>query len=104
MMQIVQELCKRPGLNRTGNVTCYHRVGRVVVGIGTPPPPRSQASVPPVVPGGGHTRLRERGRLGPNSDEGTYTVVLNIYIYMYFEPVGLAVRSNGIIVYLGPSV
>jgi hypothetical protein len=32
--------------------------------------------------GGGHTRLRERGWGSPNSDEGTYTVVL--YIYKYF--------------------
>jgi hypothetical protein len=30
-----------------------------------------------LVPGGGeHTRLRERGWVGPNSDDGTDTVVL----------------------------
>jgi hypothetical protein len=57
----------------------YHRVGRVlsffstVVGIGTPPTPHPQASVPPP-PGSG-----ERDTL----DEGTYTVVLNVYC-MYF--------------------
>ena len=32
--------------------------------------------------GGGHTRWRERGWESPYSDEGTYTVVL--FIYMYF--------------------
>ncbi len=32
----------------------------------------------PLVRGGGHTRLRERGLGSPNSDEGTYTVVLYI--------------------------
>ncbi len=68
---------------------CYHRVGRVlsvspVVGIGTPPPLQQQASVPlhPLVRGGGHTRLRLKGWGSPNSNEGTYTVVL--YIYKYF--------------------
>jgi hypothetical protein len=39
----------------------------------TPPPP------PP--PGFGHTRWRERGWESPNSDEGTYTVVLCKYTY-----------------------
>ncbi len=33
---------------------------------------------PPFGPGGGHTRLRERGWGSPNSDERTYTVVLYI--------------------------
>ncbi len=33
--------------------------------------------------GEGHSRLRERGG-GPNSDEGTYTVVLYRSICMYF--------------------
>ncbi len=65
-----------------------HRVGRVlsfspVVGIGTPPTPHPQASVPPplLVPGEGYTRWRERGRESPSSDEGTHTVVLFIYTY-----------------------
>ncbi len=40
------------------------------------PPPN------PLVPGG-HTRLRVKEWGSPYSDEGTYTVVL--YIYMYFE-------------------
>jgi hypothetical protein len=72
-----------------------HRVGRVlsvspVVGIGTPPPLEPQASVPPhpLVRGGGHTRLRLKGWGSPNSNEGTYTVVL--YIYKHF--VGLVLR------------
>jgi hypothetical protein len=66
-----------------------HRVGRVlsvspVIGIGTPPPLLPQASVPPhpLVWGGGHTRLRLKRWGSPNSNEGTYTVVL--YIYKYF--------------------
>ncbi len=68
-----------------------HRVGRVlsvsqVVGIGTPPPLQPPASVlpHPLVQGGGHTRLRLKGWGSPNSNEGTYTVVL--YIYKYFVP------------------
>ncbi len=36
----------------------------------------------PLVRGGGHTCLLERGWWSPNSDEGIYTVV--IYIYEYF--------------------
>ncbi len=51
-----------------------------VVGIGTLPTPYPQASVPPPpwFRGEGHTRWRERGWESPNSDEGTYTVVLYI--------------------------
>jgi hypothetical protein len=68
------------------------RVGRMlsfspVVGIGTPPTPQPQAIVPPspsLVPEEGHTCWRERGWESPNSDEGTYAVVLFIYTYMYF--------------------
>ncbi len=36
----------------------------------------------PFVRGGGHTRLQLKGWGSPNSNEGTYTVVL--YIYKYF--------------------
>jgi hypothetical protein len=36
--------------------------------------------VPHPVLGEGHTRWRERGWESPNSDEGTYTVVLFIYV------------------------
>ncbi len=63
----------------------HHRVDRVlgvspVVRIGTPPTPQPQASVfpPPLVQGGRDT-LAAYGRgewRGPNSDEGTDTVVL----------------------------
>ncbi len=69
----------------------WHRVGRVlsfspVVGIGTPPTPQPQASVPPPLWfRGGGTLAGERGggRVPKkNSEEGTYTVVL--FIYMYF--------------------
>jgi hypothetical protein len=67
----------------------HHRVGRVisfspVVGIGTTPTPHPQVSVP--LPlwfrGEGRTRWRERGWESPNSDVGTYTVVLFIHIYV----------------------
>ncbi len=76
-------------------LTFRHRVGRVlsfspVVGIGTPPTPHPQASVPPPLlwfRGEGHTRWRERGWESPNSDEGTYTVVL--FIYMCFVHSGI---------------
>jgi hypothetical protein len=34
----------------------------------------------------GHTRWRERGWESPNSDEGTYTVVLCIYVYFFISP------------------
>jgi hypothetical protein len=56
-----------------------------VVGIGTSLPPHPQASVPPPFGSGGegHTRLRERGWGSPNSNEGTYTVVLKVYVYEY---------------------
>jgi hypothetical protein len=48
-----------------------------------PSPAGECAAPPPLVPGGaGHTRLQERGRENPNSDEGTYTVLL--YLYTYF--------------------
>jgi hypothetical protein len=68
--------------------TLYHRVGRVlsffpVVGIGTPPTPHPQASLPPSPGSGGgaHSLAREGLGESPNSDEGTYTVVLFIYTY-----------------------
>jgi hypothetical protein len=35
--------------------------------------------------GEGHTCWRERGWESPNSNEGTYTVVLFIYIYFLFS-------------------
>jgi hypothetical protein len=43
-----------------------------------------QASVPPypLVPGKGHTRLRERGWWGPNSNARIYTVVLYVNIVL----------------------
>jgi hypothetical protein len=57
-----------------------------IVGIGTPPTPHSQASMPHPSRfwGEGHNRWRERGWESPNSDEGTYTVVLFIYTYFVF--------------------
>jgi hypothetical protein len=65
----------------------HHRVGRVlsffpVVGIGTPPTPHPQASVPlPLVPGGGAHSLAREGWESPNSGKGTDTVVLCMYKY-----------------------
>jgi hypothetical protein len=41
-----------------------------------------ECAPPPFGTGGGHTRLRLKGWGSPNSNEGTYTVVL--YIYKYF--------------------
>jgi hypothetical protein len=82
------------GRNKTCKSKCreasvHHRVGRVlsfspVVGIGTSPSPHLKGSVPPPLwcRGEGHTRWREKGWEIPNSDEGTYTAVL--FIYMYF--------------------
>jgi hypothetical protein len=60
-----------------------------VVGIGTPPTPHPQAIVPPPPPrfwGEGHTRWREKGLESPNSDDGTYTVVLFIYTNFVSHP------------------
>ncbi len=46
------------------------------------PSPAGECAPPPSGSGGeGHTRWRERGWESPNSDEGTYTVVLFIYTY-----------------------
>jgi hypothetical protein len=76
-----------------------HRVGRVLSFFSSrrnwdsPTPLSRQASVPPhpmVRGGGGHTR--ERGWGSPNSDEGTYTVVL--FIYEYFVAISLAEPSG----------
>ncbi len=72
-----------------GEERSVHKVGRVlsfspVVGIGTPPTPHPQASVPPLpfVPGGGARSLAREGWESPSSDEGKNIVVL--FTYMYF--------------------
>jgi hypothetical protein len=51
--------------------------------LGVPrPPPAGECAPPPFGSGGGgHSRYRERGWGSPNSDGGTYTVVLCIYKY-----------------------
>ncbi len=65
-----------------------HRAGRVLSFFSSrrnwdsPNPSSAGECVPPRFRGERHTRWRERGRESPNSDEGTYTVVL--FIYMYF--------------------
>ncbi len=72
-------------MNISETITYKQRVGRVlrfpqVGGIGTPPTPRPQANVPPPpFWGEGHTLWQERGWESPNSDEGTYNVVIFIY-------------------------
>ncbi len=77
-----------PGSGPVWGVTLAHRIGRVLSFFSSRrnwnSPTPIAASVPPhpLVRGGGHTRLWERGWGSPNSDEGTYTVVL--YIYKYF--------------------
>jgi hypothetical protein len=50
------------------------------------PTPHAQASS---VRGGVHTRLQERevGESCPSSDEGTYTVVLLIYVHFVTSPI-----------------
>ncbi len=66
-----------------------HRVGR---GLGlfssrqnwdSPNPSPAGECAPPRFWGEGHTCWRERGWESPNSDEGTYTVVLFIYTYFW---------------------
>jgi hypothetical protein len=65
-----------------------HRVGRVLSffpirrNCDSPTPlGAGECASPPFGPGGeGYTRLRERGWGSPNSDEGTYTVVLYIQV------------------------
>ncbi len=67
-----------------------HRVGRVLSFFSSrrnwdsPNPSPAGECVPPRFWGEVHTRWREKGWESPNSDEGTYTVVL--FIYTYFVP------------------
>jgi hypothetical protein len=75
-----------PGIQKT------HRVGRVLSFFSSrrnwdSPTPQPQAILPPTLwyRGQGDTRWRERGWESPNSDEGTYTVVLCIYTYFVVE-------------------
>ncbi len=49
------------------------------------------------VPGEGHTRWPERGWESPNSDEGTYAVVL--FIYTYFVIRTIVKRTHRILTY-----
>jgi hypothetical protein len=49
-----------------------------------------------LVRGGGYTGLRERGWGSPNSDEGTYTVVLFIYKYFVSWTIRLKVLMTAI--------
>ncbi len=56
-----------------------------------PLPPGESDPLPFGSGGGGHTRLRERGWWSPNSDEGTYIVVL--YLYMYFVIISFKIET-----------
>ncbi len=49
--------------------------------LGLPQPLTRRRECPPWLWGEGHTRWRGRSCESPNSDEGTYTVVLFIYTY-----------------------
>jgi hypothetical protein len=73
----------RSGRERTGPVGIveggHHRVGRVLSFFSSRRnwdspnlPTAGECSPHPLVRGGGHTRLRERGWGSPNSDDGTY--------------------------------
>ena len=75
-----------------------------VVEIGTPPTPHPQASVPPPPSSWGRGTLAgESGWESPNSDEGTYTVVLfTLYtVYMYF--VARPFRTGRSLILIGPT-
>ena len=68
-----------------------HRVGRVLCFFSSRrkwdspnPSPAGECAPSPRFWGEGYTRWRERGWKSPNSDEGTFTVVL--FIYTYFVP------------------
>jgi len=83
------------GFCRVIIIDARHRVGRVLSFFSGRPNWDSTAPLapPPTLWSGGrgHTCLRERGWGSPNSDEGTYTVVL--FIYKYFVMLGL--RGGG---------
>jgi hypothetical protein len=71
-----------------------HRVGRVLSFFSSrrnwdspTPSPAGECAPSPWSGGRGHIRWRVRGWESPNSDEGTYTVVL--YIYKYFMVHGI---------------
>ncbi len=51
------------------------------------PNPSPAGDCAPPFWGEGHTGWRERGWESPNSDEGTYTVVLFIYTYFVVESI-----------------
>jgi hypothetical protein len=57
------------------------------LGLPQPLKRRRVCPLPPGSGGEGHTRWRERGWESPNSDEGTYTVVLFMYTYFVLETI-----------------
>jgi hypothetical protein len=67
----------------------FHRVGRVLSFFSSrrnwdspTPLAAGECAPPPFGPGGGNTRLQQKGWGSHNSEEVTYTVVL--YVYKYF--------------------
>jgi hypothetical protein len=60
----------------------------------SPNPSPAGECAPPLVRGEGHTRWRERGWASPNSNEGTNTVVLFIYMYFVDESKGIGNRES----------
>ncbi len=52
------------------------------LGLPQPLARRRVCPLPPLIRGEGHTRWRKRDWESPNSDEGTYTVVGTLYIYV----------------------
>ncbi len=95
--------CGKPGTagvyTNVGYYRYEHRVGRVLSFSSSRwnwespnPSPAREYAPPPVVPGEGHTRWQERGWESPNSDEGTYTVVL--FICMFFVGTSIKYRLH----------
>jgi hypothetical protein len=87
-MSTRRRYCRVAVLGMTYLPVLYHRIGRVLSFFSSPrswdspnPSPADECPPPPRFWGERHTRWRQRGRESPNSDEGTYTVVLFIYTY-----------------------
>ncbi len=84
--------------------TGKHRVGRVLSFFSSRrnwdslnPSPAGECAPLPRFWGEGHTRWRERGWESPNSAEGTYTLVL--FLYMYFVVVKHSTLYSNIILW-----
>ncbi len=71
--------CSDPQSRQSAKLSCFS--SRRIWDSPNPSPAGEYAPPPLVYRGKGHTRWRERGWESPNSDEGTYTGVLCIYMY-----------------------